>query len=309
MRARAGLVATVLAALALGCAPAPTLPETHVDGVRIVERKPVGARGQALSVHSRALGRRTPVRVLLPPGWTRGSGPWPVLYLLHGCCGAGHLGWIDEGGAERLTDRLPAVVVVPEGGRVGFYSDWVRGPKWETFHIEELIPLIEAEFGAGPDRAIAGLSMGGLGAMVYAARHPGLFRAAASFSGVLDTTGDRSGVRRLVGENGEDPDALWGEPDGPEWNAHNPARLAARLGGMPLYVSCGDGRPGPLDPPGATGDYEGALLRQAKVFAGRARAAGAELTTDFYGAGTHTWPYWERALERALPMLRAAIGA
>lgn len=45
------------------------------------------------------------------------------------------------------------------------------------------------------------------------------------------------------------------------------------------------------------------------MFAERARAAGAEITTDFYGAGTHTWPYWERALERALPMLRAAMGA
>lgn len=308
MRARAALVA-VLVAAALGCTPAPAPPAAQVDGARIVEREQVGERGQALTVASRALGRETPVRVLLPRGWTRGSGPWPVLYLLHGCCGAGHLGWVDEGGAERLTGELPAIVVVPEGGRVGFYSDWVRGPKWETFHIEELIPLIEAEFGAGPDRAVAGLSMGGLGAMVYAARHPGLFRAAASFSGVLDTTGDRSGVRRLLRENGEDPAALWGEPDGQAWDEHNPARLAERLGGVPLYVSCGDGEPGLLDPPGATGDFEGALLSQAKVFAERARAAGAEITTDFYGAGTHTWPYWERALERALPMLRAAIGA
>ncbi|TYB65504.1 esterase family protein [Nonomuraea sp. PA05] len=307
--ARAAL-AVALAVLALsGCTPAPVLPEPQVDGVRIVEQEQAGERGRALTVSSRALGRRTPVRVLLPRGWTPGSGPWPVLYLLHGCCGAGHLGWVDEGGAERLTDTLPAIVVVPEGGRVGFYSDWVRGPRWETFHIEELIPLIEAEFGAGPDRAVAGLSMGGLGAMVYAARHPGLFRAAASFSGVLDTTGDRSGVRRLLSENGEDTTALWGEPDGQAWDAHNPARLAGRLGGVPLYVSCGNGDPGPLDPPGATGDFEGALLRQATVFAERARAAGAEITTDFYGAGTHTWPYWERALERALPMLRAAIGA
>ncbi|UBU17424.1 alpha/beta hydrolase [Nonomuraea gerenzanensis] len=308
MRAGAAL-AVALALLALGCVPAPVLPETRVDGVRIVEQERAGERGQSLSVLSRALGRETPVRVLLPRGWTPGSGPWPVLYLLHGCCGASHLGWVEEGGAERLTDGLPAIVVVPEGGRVGFYSDWVRGPQWETFHIEELIPLIEAEFGAGPDRAVAGLSMGGLGAMVYAARHPGLFRAAASFSGVLDTTGDGSGVRRLLRENGEDPAALWGEPDGQAWEAHNPARLAARLGGVPLYVSCGDGRPGPLDPPGATADFEGALLRQAAVFAERARAAGAQVTTDFYGAGTHTWPYWERALERALPMLRAALGA
>ncbi|MEV4177984.1 alpha/beta hydrolase family protein [Nonomuraea sp. NPDC049709] len=310
MKGWAALV-TALAVLLGGCGLSPAETGPGVAGAQVVGREKAGERGQDLTVRSPALGRNTPVRVLLPSGWTHGSGPWPVLYLLHGCCGAGHLGWVDEGGAERLTAAMPAIVVVPEGGRVGFYSDWLRGPRWETFHIKELIPLIEAEFGAGAERAVAGLSMGGLGAMGYAARHPGLFRAAASFSGVLDTTGDQAGVRRLVRENGDDPAALWGDPerDRKVWEAHNPAQLAGRLGGMPIYVSCGDGRPGPLDPPGAAGDYEGALLGQATVFAERARAAGARVTTDFYGAGTHTWPYWERALERALPMLRAAIGA
>ncbi|WP_188193158.1 alpha/beta hydrolase [Nonomuraea sp. SYSU D8015] len=280
-------------------------------GARIVAREKAGERGYDLTVRSPALGRETPVRVLLPQGWTPGSGPWPVLYLLHGCCSPSHLVWVDEGGAERLTAGMRAIVVIPDGGQVGFYSDWLRGPKWETYHIRELIPLIEAEYGAGPRRAIAGLSMGGLGAMGYAARHPGTFRAAASFSGVLDTTGDRSGLRDLVRRNGEDPEALWGEParDRQVWEAHNPAALAGRLKDVRLYVSCGDGRPGPLDPPGASADFEGALLGQALTFAERARQAGAQITTDFYGAGTHTFPYWERALERALPMLRAAIGA
>jgi diacylglycerol O-acyltransferase / trehalose O-mycolyltransferase len=307
------LTALVLAGAVLltGCRSAPVEPLPSVGGVRVVEWRQVGERGRDLSVQSPALGRRTPVRVLLPRGWTRGSGPWPVLYLLHGCCGASHLGWVEEGGAERITAALPAIVVVPEGGRVGFYSDWLRGPQWETYHVDELIPLIEVAFGAGPRRAIAGLSMGGFGAIGYAARHPGTYRAAASFSGVLDTTGDRSGLRRLISENGEDPEALWGdlERDSAVWEAHNPVRLAWRLAGTPLYVSCGDGTPGPLDPPGATADFEGALLRQATAFAEQARVSGVRLTTHFYGPGTHTWPYWRRELERALPLLRSALGA
>ncbi|MFI0422775.1 alpha/beta hydrolase [Spongiactinospora sp. 9N601] len=277
----------------------------------VIDRLKAGERGLDLAVHSPALGRTASVRVLLPAGWRPGSGPWPVLYLLHGCCRSDHASWAEEGGAERLTAGAPMIVVMPEGGRVGFYSDWLDGPAWETFHVRELIPLIEREFGAGPRRAVAGFSMGGLGAIGYAARHPGLFQAAAAYSGVLDTTGDRAAVRSLISENGEDPAGLWGGLSSHPriWQEHNPAELAVRLRGVTVYVSCGDGEPGPLDPPGAAADYEGAMLAQARTFARRARAGGARLTTDFYGPGTHTWPYWERALGRSLPLLRAAVGA
>ncbi|TMS00580.1 alpha/beta hydrolase [Nonomuraea basaltis] len=309
--ALAGVLAVVVVIVAVVVSRGRTAAPEQAAGARIVAREEAGERGRDLTVRSPALGRTTPVRVLLPKGWTPGSGPWPVLYLLHGCCSPNHLVWDEQGGAERLTAGMPAIVVVPEGGPVGFYSDWLRGPKWETYHIKELIPLVEAEFGAGPERAVAGLSMGGLGAMGYAARHPGMFRAAASFSGVLDTTGDRSGLRQLVSRNGENPDDLWGDLDRDRhvWEAHNPTALAGRLKDVRLYVSCGNGQPGPLDPPGAGADYEGALLGQAVTFTERARAAGARITTDFYGNGTHTFPYWQRALEQALPMLREAIGA
>jgi S-formylglutathione hydrolase FrmB len=78
---------------------------------------------------------------------------------------------------------------------------------------------------------------------------------------------------------------------------------------MPVFLSAGDGQPGPLDPPGAQPDpAEQALGAQAVVTADRLRAAGARVTTCLYGAGTHTWPYWERELHRSLPMLMRAIG-
>ncbi|NKZ06931.1 hypothetical protein HGB48_24795 [Actinomadura latina] len=68
---------------------------------------------------------------------------------------------------------------------------WNRGgggaPKWETFHLAELRQILERGYRAGPDRAVAGSSTGGLGALAYAARHRGLFRAAASFSGPVHT--------------------------------------------------------------------------------------------------------------------------
>src|SRR5438128_1855963 len=61
---------------------------------------------------------------------------------------------------------------------------------WETYHMRELIPWIDSHYPTVADRsgrAIAGLSMGGFGAMTYAAKHPDLFAAAGSFSGAVDT--------------------------------------------------------------------------------------------------------------------------
>ncbi|MBG0822354.1 esterase family protein [Planomonospora sp. ID91781] len=274
------------------------------SGVR-VER--LGERDHVLTFASAALGREGRVRVLLPAGWKPGSGPWPVLYLLDGCCQPAPDSWVTEGDATRLTSPYPVITVMPEGGAVGFYSDWRRGPKWETFHLTEVRAILERDYGAGDRRAVAGLSMGGFGAVSYAARHPGMFRAAASFSGVLDTT---ESAPWLLERHGEDPRDLWGPPGGSEQAAHNPVALTSKLAGVRLYVSCGDGAPGPLDDPSAArDDGEATLLTQSQEFARRAGKAGLEVTTDFYGPGTHSWPYWRRALERSLPLLMDAVGA
>ncbi|GAA2856317.1 alpha/beta hydrolase family protein [Streptosporangium fragile] len=270
----------------------------------------LGERDHELTVDSAALGRDGMVRILLPEGWKPGSGPWPVLYLLNGCCQAEYDSWITQGEAARLTAGYRALVVVPEVGTVGFYSDWRDGPGWETFHLTEVRQILESEYGASDRRAVAGLSMGGFGAMSYAGRHPGMFQAAASFSGVLHTRDGNGGVEWLLRRNGESSAKLWGAPQDPAWAAHNPTDLTGKLRDVRLFVSSGDGSPGPLDGPTATqDDGEAALLRQAQAFAERARADGANVTVDFYGPGTHTWPYWRRGLERALPMLMGSIGA
>jgi diacylglycerol O-acyltransferase / trehalose O-mycolyltransferase len=65
---------------------------------------------------------------------------------------------------------------------------------------------------------------------------------------------------------------VWGDParHADVWASHDPYALADRLTDIPLYVSAGNG--------------------------------------EFYGAGTHSWPYWARELERSLPMLLSALG-
>lgn len=264
-----------------------------------------------LNIRSPALGTTAMVRLLTPDGWAaeRGSRRWPVLFLLHGCCDA-YESWTRSTDLEQLPQLRDVLVVMPEGGPVGFYSNWRDGPEWETFHLTEVRRLLERDYGAGTRRAIAGLSMGGLGAMTYSARHPGLFRAAASFSGLLNPLADSDFLLDLFSGFTPDPTAIWGDPerDREIWARHDPTELAGRLSGTPLFVAAGNGRAGTLDASGQrVDDIERTVLRESRAFVRRSRELGIRVQADFYGAGIHAWPYWERELERALPMLLGSL--
>ncbi len=237
---------------------------------------------------------------------------WPAVYLLHGCCDS-YVSWTRSTDVEELSATSDVLVVMPEGGGVGFYSDWLRGPGWETFHTRELPQLLGRRYRADDRRVVAGNSMGGLGALAYTARHPGMFRAAASFSGITHTRLDAAvsqGYQGLISSQGEDPDALWGDPVGDafRWAAHNPYDLASRLTAVPLYVSVGTGRPGPLDPPGTAPDQlEASLRAENEALRSRLVRLNARARFSFYDAGTHNWPCWQRDLHRAWPMLTGAL--
>jgi len=308
----------LLVAVVLMLSTVLALPATaERAGAWVVATQRLDDRLVELTVHSTAVGRDVGVRLLLPPDYDRfPHHRWPTVYLLHGCCDGdtGFRSWTNNTDVAVLSAQTNVIIAMPEGGPAGFYSNWLAGPAWETFHLTELRRLLEHDYRSGPRRAVAGLSMGGFGALSYAARHPGFFKAAASFSGVVHPTyqGPRSTdvVAGIVSGTGADPDALWGDPvaDARTWAAHNPYDLARRLRGMPVYLSAGNGQPGPLDPPGAGPDgLEQLLGEQAVAVADRLRAKGVDVRTDFYGPGRHAWAYWERALHRSFPMLVGAI--
>ncbi|MZD04436.1 esterase family protein, partial [Streptomyces sp. SID5785] len=297
---RARRCVLVLVALLCLLAPVPALA-APARGAEVVAVTRVAERQVDLSVRSPALGGRTvTVRLLTPDGWNpadRGR-HWPTLWLLHGCCGD-YTSWTAQTDVATTDSLRGTLVVMPEGGWNGWYSDWWNGgeggdPAWETFHTQELRRLLERDWGAGSDRVVAGLSMGGQGALLYAARHPGMFRAAAAFSGSVHPLFDDSSARRIMGYfagQGDDPLRVWGDPVAQRaiWQAHDPYYLARRLRHLPLYLSCGDGTAGPLDPPGATSDVETDFARQNQALAGALHRAGARhVTTHFYGPGTHS---------------------
>jgi diacylglycerol O-acyltransferase / trehalose O-mycolyltransferase len=277
---------------------------------RIVATKKLSSRSADLTIESPAVGDRVQVRLLLPAHFeAQPRRRWPVLYLLHGCCDT-YLSWSRSTDIEQLTRKRDLLVVMPDGGKVGFYSNWRTGPQWETFHTQELPQLLASQYRANGKAAIAGVSMGGLGALGYAARHPGMYSAAASFSGIVHTrlSSDVSqGYLGLVSSQGTpDPLALWGDPeaDAATWKQHNPYDLAPQLTRIPLFISAGNGDPGPLDESGTAPDsIEPAINAENKKFVQHLRQVGASVTVDLYGDGTHNWVYWQRELHRAWPIL------
>ena len=307
---RLAIAVALVAALLGGVEPAEAAPESCVAPRCVDVQVPVPAG--LIVPESR-------VRVILPEGYAEHPcRTYPVLYLLHGV-GDTYETWVENTDVVEFTRQLPVIVVMPDGGRnaeAGWYSDWADGSRqWETFHTDVLPKFMDATFrtGGAGHRLVAGLSMGGFGTMSYAARHPGMFKAAASFSGMVDTMYgfpvSGPGFSALHEQFGTPDDRVWGNQlaDEANWRAHNPTDLAAHLAGTALFVATGTGTPGgPAgdvpDNPGAYG-IEAFILQLNLSFVRALTLAGVPFQQDFYPGGYHGWPYWQRELHWALPQM------
>ncbi|KAA5827129.1 alpha/beta hydrolase family protein [Saccharopolyspora hirsuta] len=320
----AGILAALVLPLAGAGAAAEPDPPAADDGARVVAETWIDERTLDLKIETPALPGTAMVRLLVPRGWSKdATRTWPVLYLLHGCCDpAEYQSWTAFTDVEEFTADKPAIIVMPSGGAIGMYSQWWNyglsdKPDWPTFHTTELRQILERGYKAGTDRAVAGLSMGGYGAMEYASRFPGMFSAAAAYSGALNTLAPpipEVTQLNMIAQGFPVWGVLWGDPWSQRlrWMDHNPFDKVERLRGTKLFVSAGDGQPGPIEdpsgPPPAGSLLEEVALGNSRTFTDRLQAAGIPVTTDYYGPGTHTWPYWERALKRSWPLLASGMG-
>jgi S-formylglutathione hydrolase FrmB len=291
-------------------------PAAAAQDPQLLRTEPLSPRLSELTFRTPDLAAPTEVRILLPAGYA--SHPkrrYPVLYLLHGA-GGDQSDWTDEGGAAALTAKLPLIVVMPAGGRGGFYTNWFNNgkgglPRWEDWHVKRLIPYVDGRYrtrATRDQRAIAGLSMGGFGTFSYAARHPDLFTAALSLSGAVDTGLAPSIIDAISTFDGGQPGSLWGswDTDQVRWRAHDPLDLAENLRGLALWLRTGNGQPGgPLGGGPNLDAIEGGVEAMAKNVHRRLRQLHIPHVFDDYGAGHHLWPYWTRGLKQTLPAIMA----
>jgi S-formylglutathione hydrolase FrmB len=114
---------------------------------------------------------------------------YPVIYLLHGLFGH-YDNWTSKTRLTDYTSTYDVIIVTPEGNN-GWYTDSQSAPKeqYESYIVKELIPDVDRRFrtiGDRSGRAIAGLSMGGYGAIKFGVKYPAMFRFAGSMSGAMN---------------------------------------------------------------------------------------------------------------------------
>lgn len=311
---------------------APTLRSS--SGITVLEQNRIDDRLTELRIATDAVDGELKVRVLVPvdydPAATR---RYPVLYLLHGGSNpanpATSADWTDKGGVIETTADSDLIVVMPDGGNGGWYTNWAfpgsAAPQnWQTFHMEQLVPFIDQNLKTIAEkrgRSIAGLSMGGYGALRYAARYPDNFAFVASFSGALNMLNAQQQRVIYVTEKADGkptdgpfgigsplppaPDAVWTEADPVASTSFPPDRLA----GIEVALYTGSGNE-PNDPEAMfPTSVEGAIEPSNYRLALALNDAGVPFTFTDYGKGEgipdcegeHTWGCWKAALRDVLP--------
>lgn len=248
---------------------------------------------ETVQFRSALVGKTLPYNVVLPKDYqvsrvTR----YPTLYLLHGL-GGHYSDWLTRTNMANYAAKYRMIVVTPEGND-GWYTDsaTVANDKYESYFIRELMPdvqkryrTIESRYGRG----VAGLSMGGYGALKFGLKYPAMFAFAASISGALDAASwpekdllagaIRDSVPRVFGADGSgtrkanDIFELVRTMSGP------------RLAALPyFYFDCGTD-----DPVFPSNPQFAALLREKKIPHEYRQLPG-----------NHSWQYWDQQVKEVL---------
>jgi enterochelin esterase-like enzyme len=172
----------------------PGCKQEDKEAIEDIKKMPVGTLDIKQVIHSDILNRDMHYSVYLPPGYDTSKGRFPVLYLLHGMWG-NYLDWVKNGMDNTLNDAIslkkakPMIVIMPDGLDSFYCNNYNGGTmRYEDFLIEEFFPYIETSYrikASRTDRAIAGLSMGGYGAVFHAFKRQEMFGSCYAMSGAF----------------------------------------------------------------------------------------------------------------------------
>jgi enterochelin esterase-like enzyme len=240
---------------------------------------------------STALQRKWSYAVYLPDGYETSNLKYPVLYLLHGH-GQDLYAWVNFGHIQPTTDELiahgeipPAIIVMPDAGTTWFVD---RKEKMETAVIQDLIGDVQHTFRvieARNGRVVAGLSMGGYGALRFVLKYPEMFAAAGLLSPAIydPEVPQGSGARRagVFGAAEFDPQ-VWKELNYPTlWEAFLAKKIA-----VPMYINSGD-------------DDDFFIEAEATRLYSLLRKNGQPAELRIVD-GAHKWPVWESTIGDAM---------
>ena len=254
-------------------------------------------RLEHLTIKSEVLGVEKPYSMYLPEGYDTSDERYPVLYLLHGAF-SNHFSWNRDGGGElpRVANEEIAagriqkmIVVMPDasgvdgkkgGKNMGYFN--VEGWPYETFFFDEFIPYIDKTYrtiAAKEGRAIAGLSMGGGGSVVYAQRHPEMFNACYSTSGLLD---HRYRAVSKVSTNPDEIEWLWSvaQTSPVEYLRHATPEQLEALRTVRWMLDCGD---------------DDSLIQTNLDFFSEMKRGKVDVEFRIRD-GVHDWKFWREAL-------------
>jgi len=246
-----------------------------------------------LSLPSKILKADRKYAIYLPPDYETSNRSYPVLYLLHGA-GDNQSGWTQYGELLTIANKAindgvatAMIIVTPDAGgeKQGYFNE----PDWsyEDFFFKELVPYIEKNYRAKADkrnRAVAGLSMGGGGAFMYALHHPELFSSACPLSASLVINSFEEFKSRFKAQ----PQIA----DSTIVNNFNRYTILGLIGSMPdqqknsvrWYIDCGDD------------DFLSEVNTTVHVLMRKKNIPHEYRVRD----GGHTWSYWREALPKVL---------
>jgi len=251
---------------------------------------------ETIQFKSELIGQVLPYDALLPVGYAESNKRYPVLYLLHGLFGR-YDDWVTRTNLAQYATNYDLIIITPEG-HDSWYTDsaGTATDKYESYFIRELISDVDARFRTIKDRrarGVAGLSMGGYGALKYGLKHPEQFAFAASISGALDPatrTDDKPGFGWDIFR--PSINAVFG-PRSSQTRISNDLHQIARglsasqIASLPyLYFDCG------LEDGFLATNRELADILLSKKVPHQFRQL----------PGAHTWAYWDQQVQEVLTL-------
>ncbi len=259
-----------------------------------VTAKAQSAETVTLKLKSSLMGREMPYRVIIPANYkTKPESRFAVIYLLHGLTGH-YNNWTDRTRLAEYALMHQFIVVTPEGDN-GWYTDAISIPndKYESYILKELIPEIDKQYRTVADRDhrfIAGLSMGGYGAVKFGLKYPAMFSVVGSFSGALGAAGYNE---TSTGAIGKSMAAVFGPANSETRRTNDIFSIVReltpeRLKLLPfIYQSCG------------TEDF---LIQNNRDFV--ALLVEKKVPHEYrQHPGGHTWPFWDTHVREFLDLV------